>query len=74
MKNNIQIILDQRDLSVSDLQRAIIRNGQTCSFPTLQAIAGPNAGLIADGVQIGTLRKIAGALGVGICDLIGEKQ
>jgi hypothetical protein len=74
MKNNIPNILDRRGLSISDLHRVIIQNGQSCSYPAVHALSRHNAGPIADRVQIGTLRKIARALDVSISDLIGEVE
>lgn len=70
--NNIQTILLDRGLSISDLQRMITQNGQNCSYPTLHQLAGPGAGPVADSIQIGTIDKIAGALGVKISDLIED--
>ena len=68
MKNNIPTILSERDLSIAGLHRMIIHKDENLSYVALHKLASPGAGKIADGVQIGTLRKIAEALGVEIAD------
>jgi len=73
MENKIPEILSDRGLTISDLHAMIIRGGDRFSYTGLLELAKPTAGPLADGVKIGTLRKIAFALGVKVRDLIGEE-
>lgn len=74
MKNKIPIILNERGLSISDLHQMMAQAGQRFSYNALLELAKPSAGSIADGVKIGTLRKISISLDVPISDLFGEDK
>ena len=63
LKNRIPGLLAERDWSISDLQR---RSG--LSYPATLRLAKDTH--IGDAIQIGTLRRIAAALGVSIGDLM----
>jgi len=65
LKNKIPGLLKERGISISELQRRAV-----LSYPTCYKIGADDAVTIPDQLQVGTLRKVAEALGVSIGDLV----
>ena len=65
LKNKIPKMLRERGISISELQRQAV-----LSYPTCYKVGAEDALVIPDQMQIGTLRKVAKALGVSIGDLV----
>ena len=66
-RNKISEILDNRGLSISDLQRMA-----QMSYSSAYRLA--TSKIITDDTKAGTLRRVSQALGVGVADLFEEVE
>jgi hypothetical protein len=71
LKNKLPDILKARKLSISDLQNLMAQDEDTrTSYPAVRKIASEKELRISDTLSVGTLRKVATALGVTLNDLV----
>lgn len=68
LRNKIPGILRERNLTISDLHNIMARESDTrTSYPAVHRVA--TEPIIPDTLSVGTLRKVAVALGVSLSDL-----